>query len=559
MNHAPSAAEPGTSTTHTVFNQAPPRRDINEFSLNTALVEGVDKYAPHASRVELERIGGLVGSADFINDARLANEHGPELKTHDEWGNRIDAIEFHPAYHRIIGDALRSGAHSHAWAHPGPGANADRAARFMLFSQIEPGHACPVSMTHAVIPSLQADPRLGDFWVPKATANDYDPRRIDPAEKTAVTFGMAMTEKQGGSDVRANTTRAVPDGDHYLITGHKWFCSAPQSDAFLVLAHLEEGLSCFVVPRILPGGGLNTVRIQRLKDKLGNNSNASSEIEFDSTAGWLLGQPGKGVRTIIEMVSQTRLDCVLGSTAGMRQSVAEAAWHARGRAAFGARLIDQPLMRAVIADLQLESEAATFTAMHLASVDDDDSDDAADFRRLATAVGKYWICKRGPEHAYEALECLGGNGYTEAFPLARRYREQPVMAVWEGSGNVIVLDVLRALGREPKTAKAFLGFLETGLGRHPDFDAAYDGLAGSLQSSLEAVTSGDPARIAGVQRSGRVLVEKMALLMQAAILFDSAPAEVAAGFASARLGRDRGREYGALPADVDIDFLVERA
>ncbi|GAA1849996.1 acyl-CoA dehydrogenase family protein [Brevibacterium marinum] len=564
MSHAPasrleSETQPAPSATHTVFNQAPPRRDINEFALNTALREAVDAYAPTASTVELNRIGGLVGSADFINDARLANEHGPELKTHDEWGNRVDEVEFHPAYHRIIGEALRSGAHSHAWNQPGPSANADRAARFMLFSQIEPGHACPVSMTHAVIPSLRADVGLAEFWLPKATASDYDPRRVDPAEKSAVTFGMAMTEKQGGSDVRANTTRAIPNGDHCLITGHKWFCSAPQSDAFLVLAHLEQGLSCFVVPRILPGGGLNSVRIQRLKDKLGNKSNASSEIEFDSAAGWLLGQPGKGVRTIIEMVSQTRLDCVLGSAAGMRQSVAEAAWHARGRAAFGATLIDQPLMRAVIADLQLESEAATFTAMHLAAVHDDDGTDAVDFRRLATAVGKYWICKRGPEHAYEALECLGGNGYTEAFPLARRYREQPVMAVWEGSGNVIVLDVLRALGREPRTAKAFLGFLETALGRHRDFDAAYEGLAGSLHTSLEAVTSGDPARIAGIQRSGRVLVEKMALLMQSAILFDSAPAEVAAGFASARLGPDRGREYGALPDDVDIDFLVERA
>ena len=558
-SEAEAKARPGTSATHEVFNQAPPRRDINEFSLNTALVEAVDTFAPAASLSELERIGGLVGSADFINDARLANEHGPELKTHDEWGNRIDAIEFHPAYHRIIGDALASGAHSHAWTNPGPGANPERAARFMLFSQIEPGHACPVSMTHAVVPSLAADAKLADFWIPKATAAEYDPRRIDPAEKTAVTFGMAMTEKQGGSDVRANTTRAVPDGDHYLITGHKWFCSAPQSDAFLVLARLEEGVSCFVVPRILPGGGLNSVRIQRLKDKLGNKSNASSEIEFDSTVGWLLGEPGKGVRTIIEMVSQTRLDCILGSTAGMRQSVAEAAWHARGRAAFGATLIDQPLMRAVIADLQLESEAATFTAMHLAAVHDDESADASDFRRLATAVGKYWICKRGPEHAYESLECLGGNGYTEAFPLARRYREQPVMAVWEGSGNVIVLDVLRALGREPRTAKAFLGFLETGLGRHHDFDAAYEGLAASLHTSLEVVSSGDPAQIAGVQRSGRVLVEKMALLMQSAILFESAPAEVAAGFASARLGPDRGREYGALPTDVDIDFLVERA
>lgn len=558
MSHE-ARTQPGPFATHSVFNQAPPRRDINEFTLNTALIEAVDRYVPEASIPELTRIGGLVGSADFINDARLANEHGPALQTHDEWGNRVDTIEFHPSYHRIIGEALRSGAHSHAWTNPGAGANPDRAARFMLFSQIEPGHACPVSMTHAVVPSLAADAKLADFWLPKATSADYDPRRIDPAEKTAVTFGMAMTEKQGGSDVRANTTRAVPAGDHYLITGHKWFCSAPQSDAFLVLAHLDEGLSCFVVPRVLPGGELNSVRIQRLKDKLGNKSNASSEIEFDSTAGWLLGQPGKGVRTIIEMVSRTRLDCVLGSTAGMRQSVAEAAWHARGRAAFGSTLIDQPLMRSVIADLQLESEAATFTAMHLASVHDDDSSDAADFRRLATAVGKYWICKRGPEHAYEALECLGGNGYTEAFPLARRYREQPVMAVWEGSGNVIVLDVLRALGREPKTAKAFLGYLETGLGRHRDFDTAYEGLAGSLQTALEAISSGDPAAAAGVQRSGRVLVEKMALLMQSAILFESAPAEVAAGFASARLGPDRGREYGALPDDVDIDFLVERA
>ncbi|SMX89247.1 acyl-CoA dehydrogenase family protein [Brevibacterium antiquum] len=554
-----TSTQPAPFATHTVINQAPPRRDINEFTLNTALLDAVDRYAPQASRSELSRIGDLVGSADFINDARLANEHGPKLATHDEWGNRVDSIEFHPAYHRIIGEALRSGAHSHAWADPGPGANPERAARFMLFSQIEPGHACPVSMTHAVVPSLRADVKLADFWIPKATATDYDPRRIDPAKKTAVTFGMAMTEKQGGSDVRANTTRAIPSGDHYLITGHKWFCSAPQSDAFLVLAQLDEGVSCFVVPRIRPGGGLNSVRIQRLKDKLGNKSNASSEVEFDSTVGWLLGGPGKGVRTIIEMVSQTRLDCILGSTAGMRQSVAEAAWHARGRAAFGSTLIDQPLMRAVIADLQLESEAATFTAMHLAAAHDDEGADAADFRRLATAVGKYWICKRGPGHAYEALECLGGNGYTEAFPLARRYREQPVMAVWEGSGNVIVLDVLRALGREPATAKAFLGFLETGLGRHPDFDAAFESLAGSLQTAARDLAGGEPDALAGLSAKGRGLVERMALLMQAAILLESAPAEVAASFVQARLGPDRGWEYGALPEGVDIDFLVDRA
>lgn len=546
-------------TTHSVFNQAPPRRDVNEFTLNRALVDAFGHYAPEASPAEVERIGALVGSADFINDSRLANLYGPVLHTHDDWGNRIDDVEFHPAYHRIIGDALAAGAHSYAWTHPGPGANVERAVRFMLFSQIEPGHACPVSMTHAVVPSLRTDSALADFWVPRATAASYDPRRIDPAEKSAVTFGMAMTEKQGGSDIRANTTRAVPSGDHHRITGHKWFCSAPQSDAFLVIAQLEEGPSCFIVPRVLPGGELNSVRIQRLKDKLGNKSNASSEVEFDAAHGWLLGEPGRGVRTIIEMVSQTRLDCVLGSAAGMRQSVAEAAWHARGRAAFGSTLIDQPLMRAVIADLQLESEAATYTALHLAAAYDDESDEAAGFRRLATAVGKHWICKRGPEHAYEALECLGGNGYTESFPLARRYREQPVMAVWEGSGNVIVLDVLRALAREARSAKSFLGFLESGLGRHADFDAAFESLAGSLQAAVQDLAGGDAAAQAALQARGRVLVEKMALLLQASVLFESAPAEVAASFASARLGADRGREYGALPAGVDIDFLVERA
>ncbi|MEV0984766.1 acyl-CoA dehydrogenase family protein [Brevibacterium sp. NPDC049920] len=554
------------TVTHTVLNQAAPRRDVDEFALDTALREAVARYAPDADTGELHRIGELVGSAGFQEDARLANVHGPQLHTHDRWGHRVDDIEFHPAYHRIIGESLRAGTHSLAWTQDGPGADAERAARFMLFSQIEPGHACPVSMTHAVVPSLRTDSALADFWVPRATAADYDPRLIDPAEKTAVTFGMAMTEKQGGSDVRANTTRAVPAGDHHLITGHKWFCSAPQSDAFLVLAQLPEGLSCFVVPRVLPGGERNPFRIQRLKDKLGNRSNASSEAEFDGTHGWLLGDPGRGVRTIIEMVSRTRLDCILGSAAGMRQGVAEAAWHARHRAAFGATLIDQPLMRSVLADLQLEAEAATWTALHIAAAHDDDAaaeggggSDRADFRRLATAVAKYWVCKRGPEHAYESLECLGGNGYTEAFPLARRYREQPVMAVWEGSGNVIVLDVLRALAREPHTAKAFLGYLENGLGRHADFDRAYEGLAAALQSALTAVSGGDASELARVQGGGRVLVEQMALLLQAAILLESAPTEVAEAFVAARLGADRGREYGTLPVGTDIDALVDRA
>jgi putative acyl-CoA dehydrogenase len=403
-----------------------------------------------------------------------------------------------------------------------------------------------------------------------------------------VTFGMAMTEKQGGSDVRANTTRAVPyEGapqgfggvteGHFLLTGHKWFCSAPQSDAFLVLAQLEEGVSCFLVPRILPGGERNPLCIQRLKDKLGNKSNASSEIELDAAHGWLVGEPGRGVRTIIEMVSRTRLDCILGSAAGMRQAVAEAAWHVSHRSAFGALLIDQPLMRAVIADLQLEAEAAAWTALHIASAHDAasagtaagpgaaavpdtaEAGETAEFRRIATAVAKYWVCKRGPEHAYEALECLGGNGYTESFPLAMRYREQPVMAVWEGSGNVIVLDVIRALSRSPQSAKAFLAYLETGLGRYADYDAAFERLAADLTQAAAAVSGGGSGAMARLQRGGRVIVERMALLLQAAVLQESAPEAVAESFVLARLGADRGREYGALPPGVAIDLLVERA
>ncbi|HLS33683.1 MAG TPA: acyl-CoA dehydrogenase family protein, partial [Brevibacterium sp.] len=456
----------------------------------------------------------------------------------------------------------------------GPGANVERAACFMLFGQIEPGHACPVSMTHSAAAALKDTPHAA-FWLPRLLDTSYDPRLVDAHDKRAVTFGMAMTEKQGGSDVRANTTRAVPvtgtsaadapmgfggvtDG-HHLLTGHKWFCSAPQSDAFLVLAQREEGVSCFLVPRVLPGGERNPLRIQRLKDKLGNRSNASSEIELEDAHGWLVGEPGRGVRTIIEMVNRTRLDCILGSAAGMRQGVAEAVWHAQHRSAFGARLIDQPLMRSVLADLQLEAEAAVWTAMHLARAHDEEGADDADFRRIATAVAKYWICKRGPEHSYESLECLGGNGYTEDFPLAMRYREQPVMAVWEGSGNVIVLDVLRAMAKDPASAKAFLAYLDAGRGRNAAYDRACERLAADLTEAGQVVAGGDADAVARLQAGGRVLVERMALLLQAAVLLDHAPPEVAESFVLARIGPDRGREYGALPDGVAVDLLVERA
>jgi putative acyl-CoA dehydrogenase len=544
--------------THAVQNQAEPRVNVNEYRVNPALIEAVAAYAPEADGPVLDEIGAHVGTAAFQRDAEIVNTQTPVLHTHDRWGHRIDHVEFHPAYHGIMRDALSYGAHSFAWTHAGAGANAERAARFSLFAQIEPGHACPISMTHAAVPSLLGT-ELEEFWVPKLTSTGYDPRLIDPAEKQAVTFGMAMTEKQGGSDVRANTTTATPCGDHYVLTGHKWFCSAPQSDAFLVLAHLPEGLSCFLVPRVLPGGERNPFFIQRLKNKLGNKSNASSEIELNGTHGWLVGEPGRGVRTIIEMVARTRLDCVIGSTAGMRQSVAEAAWHVRHRKAFGTTLIDQPLMRAVVADLQLESEAATWTMMHLAAAHDEDSEDAQAFRRIATAIAKYWICKRGPGHAYEALECLGGNGYVEDFPLARRYREQPVLAIWEGSGNVIVLDVLRAMGREPQAVKQLMVLFEDGLGHYDLYDARYEALVDQLQEALAAVRSEDASLLAALQRHGRMLVEQLALMLQATILIQHAPREVAASFVAARLGAYSGNEYGAIPDGVEINALVERA
>ncbi|MCD0449512.1 acyl-CoA dehydrogenase family protein [Actinocorallia sp. API 0066] len=538
--------------THEVLNQAPPRVDVNEYLVNPALVEAVKRYDAQWAADALTETGALVGRADFQRDAELANTHTPVFSGHDRWGHRVDAVEFHPAYHRIIGAAIERGAHTSCWSDPRPGAHVARAATFMLFGQIEPGHACPVSMTHAVVPSLAFTPELAADWIPRVYSRVYDPELRDPATKPSAIFGMAMTEKQGGSDVRANTTRAVDAGDGtYRLTGHKWFCSAPQSDAFLVLAQARGGLSCFLVPRVLPGGERNVFRIQRLKDKLGNKSNASSEIELDGTVGWLVGEEGRGVRTIIEMVAQTRLDCVLGSAAGMRQSVAEAGWHARHRSAFGGVLVDQPAMTAVLADLQLEAEAATWTALRLAAAYDRDDDESAAFRRLATAVAKYWVCKRGPNHAYESLECLGGNGYTEQFPLARRYREQPVMAVWEGSGNVIALDVLRAMAREPESVEAVDRELASALGQY----AAYDAHVAATRKLLGRVAA-DPA--AGPALARRV-VESLALALQGAVVIKEAPTAVADGFVAARLGEDRSLEYGALDPSLDLPAIVARA
>jgi len=544
--------------THEVTNQAPPRVDVDEYSSNSPLADAVRAFGAGWADAALHDAGRLTGSAGFQTDAERANTHEPVLRTHDRWGRRTDEVEYDPSYHRVIREAVARGAHTSAWADPVPGSSVARAAMFMLFAQVEPGHACPVSMSHAAVASLNEAPALAAEWLPRLYSREYDPRLLPAAEKSSALFGMAMTEKQGGSDVRANTTSGEHvGGDEYVITGHKWFCSAPMSDAFLVLAQTrraggDEGLSCLLVPRVLRDGTRNVFRIQRLKDKLGNRSNASSEVEFDRTVGSLMGEPGRGIRTIIEMVQRTRLDCVLGTAAGMRQSVAEAVWHARGRSAFGRRLAEQPAMTAVLADLALEYEAALLTGLRLAQLfEADASDRDISLRRLATPVAKYWVCKRGPHHAYEALECLGGNGYTEAFPLARRYREQPVMAVWEGSGNVIALDVLRALTREPDAAEAFADELSTTRGTSVALDAHVERTLGLLRSlrGAEADTA---------QAQARRLAEDLALALQASLMLRHAPDTAAEAFVAARLGDDRGAQYGVLPTGTDAAAIVAR-
>ena len=544
--------------THHVENQAPWRVDLDEYALNGPLRDGVAAFGADWADAELHEIGAEVGSADFQRDAYLANVHTPVAQTHDRWGFRIDEVEYDPAYHRVIAAALARGAHTSAWADPRPGASVARAAAFMLFAQVEPGHACPVSMTHAAVASIADTPRVADDWLPRLYSRAYEPRLLPPEEKRSALIGMAMTEKQGGSDVRANQTSAAHiGGSSYELTGHKWFCSAPMSDGFLVLAQAreggeEQGLTCLFVPRVLAHGTRNVFRIQRLKDKLGNRSNASAEIEFAGTVGTLLGEPGRGVRTIIEMVQRTRLDCVLGSAAGMRQSVAEAVWHARGREAFGRLLIDQPAMTAVLADLALEAEAATLAGLRLAQAFEADASphDVA-FRRLATPVMKYWVCKRGPQHAYEAMECLGGNGFIEDFPLAMRYREQPVMAIWEGTGNVIALDVLRALTREPEVVQAFATELEATRGASTLLDVHTD----RALRNLEGMAGATPGE---AQAGARRLTEQLALALQGSLMVRHAPDAAADAFLTSRLGDDRTAQYGSLARGTDAADILSR-
>jgi putative acyl-CoA dehydrogenase len=551
-----AVVEPTTRTgpepTHEVLNQSVPLAGYNVFEQDAALVEALQREGGGWASDRCRAVGEIAGG-EAIEWGRQANENPPVLRTHDRFGNRIDEVEFHPAWHRLMETAIAYELHSLPWSDPRPGAHGARAAAFMTLSQAEGGHACPISMTYSAVPALRATPELAAEWEPLLTTSIYDPRLVPASEKEGALCGMAMTEKQGGSDVRANTTVARPingggPGAEYEIVGHKWFCSAPMCDVFLVLAQADGGLSCFVLPRVLPDGTRNRFHLQRLKDKLGNRSNASSEVEFQGAWARLLGEEGRGVPTIIEMVNHTRLDCVLGSTTGMRQGVAQATHHAAHRSAFGKLLIDQPLMRNVLADLCIESEAATVTAMRLARAYDQAEEDEreAQFRRLATAVAKYCICKRAPMHAIESLECLGGNGYIEESGMPRLYRDSPLNSIWEGSGNVICLDVLRALRRSPEALGFFLAECRAAAGA----DRRLDEWVAALESALR-----DPDDL---ETRARVLVERMGLALQASLLVRYGDPAVADAFCASRLGSDGGLAYGTLPRGVDAATIVDR-
>ncbi|MCP2327771.1 putative acyl-CoA dehydrogenase [Hamadaea flava] len=533
--------------THEVVNQAPPLIG-HDVAADPALLEALVREGAEWHRGDLHALGRLAGSEEAQRWADEANRYSPVLRTHDRYGHRIDEVEFHPSWHELMGVAVEHGLAGAPWADPRPGAHVARAADMLVWGTVEQGHICPISMTYAVIPALRAQPDLAAVYEPLLTSRVYDPGLRAPLGKAGLLAGMGMTEKQGGSDVRANSTVAVPETDGtWRLTGHKWFTSAPMNDLFLVLAQAPGGLSCFLVPRVLPDGSRNTFRIQRLKDKLGNRSNASSEPEFDGTVAWLVGPEGRGVRTIIEMVTMTRLDCGLGSAAGMRAALMQAVHHTRHRSAFGGLLIDKPLMRTVLADLALESEAATCLMMRVAgAVDRASHGDSgeADFQRIATALAKYWICKRQPMMVAEALECLGGNGYVEESGMPRLYREAPLNGIWEGSGNVTALDVLRASRTSPSTVDALAAEIAPALGASSYLDVAWASVAKLLTSPDEA--------------SARQLAERAALVLQGALLVRYAPAAVADAFCAARLGGEGGLAFGTLPAGVDIDGILAR-
>ncbi|MFF1721736.1 acyl-CoA dehydrogenase family protein [Streptomyces sviceus] len=544
-----SLAPPEQAATHAVTNQPPPLAPYDA-SDDPVLLEGLRREGADWAEEGLRRLGLRAGSAEAQEWADQANRHEPVLRTHDRFGNRVDEVDFHPSWHHLMRTAVAEGLAGTPWAEDRSGAHVARTAGGLVWGHTDAGHGCPTSMTYAAIPALRKVPELAKVYEPLLTGREYEPELRVPTQKRGLLAGMGMTEKQGGSDVRTNTTTATPTAESglYTLRGHKWFTSAPMCDVFLVLAQAPGGLSCFLVPRVLPDGTRNTFRIQRLKDKLGNRSNASSEPEFDGTVAWLVGPEGQGVKTIIEMVNCTRLDCVMMSATLMRRTLVEAGHHARHRSAFGARLIDQPLMRNVLADLALESEAATTLTLRLAGAADravrGDAGEQA-FRRIATAVGKYWVTKRGPSFTAEALECLGGNGYVEDSGMPRHYREAPLLSIWEGSGNVNALDVLRALRRDPDTAQALFGELALAQGADARLDTAVARLRDELATASEA--------------GARRLVEHMALTLQASLLVRHAPPAVADAFCATRLGGDWGHAFGTLPDAADVAAILGRA
>jgi putative acyl-CoA dehydrogenase len=541
--------------THEVENQPPPIGDYNAYTIDRPLAEALAREGGAWGEAAVSALGAVAGRADTHELARKSNEYAPRLRTHDRWGRRIDEVEFHDAWHDLLGIAKAHAVDSLPWTDSRPGAEVVRAALHYLYTQADQGPSCPVAMTYAAVPALRHQPDVAAEWVPRVTTRVYDRRFVPAAEKKGALIGMAMTEKQGGSDVRANTTRAVPQGaggpgGEYALTGHKWFCSAPMCDAFLTLAYTERGLSCFLVPRWRPDGTLNAVRLMRLKDKLGNKSNASSEIEYAGAWARMVGSEGRGVATIIDMVHHTRLECVVGSAGIMRQALTQALHHVSHRRAFQRRLIDQPLMRGVVADLAVEAEATVTLLLRLARGFDeakraDGADPAAAFARIATPIAKYWVCKRVTPAVQEALECFGGAGYVEEAPMARLFREAPLNGIWEGSGNVICLDVLRALAREPESREALLGELALASGA----DRRYDAALGQLEAAL--------APGATSEAGARLLVERAAILLQASLLLRHAPAPVARLFVETRLG-DGGYCFGTVPPGRDVDAVIER-
>ncbi|RLP55317.1 MAG: DNA alkylation response protein [Ketobacter sp.] len=551
MNHP--MADTMQATTHVVENQSGPLENYNQYLSDVALQDAIKREGAAHFEPELTAFGQLTGSAEIIKWGFQANKVKPEFRSHDRFGNRVDEIDFHPAYHKLMETAIVNGIHSIPWTDTRPGKNIFRAGMSYLQFQVEAGHGCPVTMTFAAVPAIRKQPDLAAIWEPLITRRVYDPRNVPVEQKQGVTIGMAMTEKQGGSDVRTNSTRAYPvehrgAGRIYELVGHKYFVSAPMCDAFLVLAQTEGGISCFLVPRWRPDGSKNPLQLQQLKNKMGNVSNASSETELRGAMGWMIGDEGRGIANILEMVALTRFDCMIGSAAGMRQAMAQILHHCRHRSAFGKKLFDQPLMQNVLADLSLESEAAMALTLRVArAMDTPDDEQEQLLVRIGTAIGKYWICKRTPGHAYEAMECIGGMGVMEDGIMPRLYREAPINAIWEGSGNVQCLDTLRAMNRTPGSLEALFTEIDEAKGLNSDFDRF-------VMRAKKNISD-----VADIEYRARGLVEQLALAWQASILLRTDNEHIGNAFCAARLQQDSQQMYGTIPRGVDCEAIIQRA